>query len=118
MPFLQLAFEDLLARGAARERLAAFLGVPYRSAWNEAPARRIDHYRWEPTHTINRFEVHKHPEIVALAERFGATSTTFRHRTFRIVQRSPGSDEPVVSSDARLPMPVASSNARSPVALR
>jgi hypothetical protein len=88
VPFLQLAFEDLLAPGAARERLAAFLGVPYRSAWNEAPARRIDYHRLETTHTIDRSEVHKHPEIVALAERFGYDVDDIEERSFRIRYQS------------------------------
>jgi len=87
VPFLQLTFEDLLADSAARERLAAFLSVPYRPAWNDAPAIRIDEQRRVTMHTINPSEVHKHPEIVALAERFGYDVDDIRERLFRIRYR-------------------------------
>jgi hypothetical protein len=70
VPFLQLTLEDLLAGTPAQTRLAAFLDVPYRPAWREASAIRIDAL---PKHvnTIDRSPLQDHPEIASLARHFG-----------------------------------------------
>jgi hypothetical protein len=70
VPFLQLTFEDLLAGTPAQERLAAFLEVPYRAAWRDASAIRIDAIP-NDTNTIDRSPLQDHPEIASLAKDFG-----------------------------------------------
>jgi len=70
VPFLQLTFEDLLAGTSAQERLAAFLDVPYRTAWREASAIRIDALPKE-MNTIDRSALQDYPEIASLARHFG-----------------------------------------------
>lgn len=70
VPFLQLTFEDLLADAVAWKRLAAFLDVPYRPAWREAATIRIDAYR-NKISMVERSQLQSHPEIAALARRFG-----------------------------------------------
>jgi hypothetical protein len=87
VPFLQLTFEDLVAQHAAHQRLVAFLDVPYRPAWSAAPARRVDKYRWITAHTIDFSDVYKHPEIVALAERFGYDVGDIQKRSFMMRYR-------------------------------
>jgi len=82
VPFLQLTFEDLMAQTAAHERLVAFLNVPYRQEWSKALTRRVDNHRRTTVDTIDPAEVNKHPEIIALAERFGYHVGEIQKRSF------------------------------------
>jgi hypothetical protein len=70
IPFLQLTFEDLLRGTAAQEQLAAFLHVPYRPAWREASAIRIDALPLD-VNTVERSSLQDHPEIASLGRHFG-----------------------------------------------
>ena len=70
IPFLQLTFEDLLTGTPAQERLAAFLDVPYRPAWREASAIRVDANPMD-INTVDRSQLQDHPEIASLARHFG-----------------------------------------------
>lgn len=87
VPFLQLTFEDLMTQTAAHERLVAFLNVPYRSEWSKALARRIDKHRRTTVDTIDLADVYKHPEIIALAERFGYNVGDIQNRSFMMRYR-------------------------------
>jgi len=70
VPFLQLTLEDLVGGTPAQQRLAAFLDVPYRPAWREASAIRIDALP-KDMNTIDRSPLQDHPEIASLARHFG-----------------------------------------------
>lgn len=87
VPFLQLTFEDLVAQTAAHERLVAFLNVPYRPEWGKAVARRSDNHRRTTVDTIDLADVYKHPEIIALAERFGYNVGDIQKRSFMMRYR-------------------------------
>lgn len=70
--FARFRAEDLLdADPAERRRLCAFLGLPERDAWLDAPAQHVDRFRHTTTETIAPGAIARHPAIVALAEQFG-----------------------------------------------
>jgi hypothetical protein len=71
VPFLQVNFEDLLADQEARRRLAQFLGLPYRSKWNDFPQRKVDRYQNQTHNTIDLGRIQRMPEIVNLAADLG-----------------------------------------------
>lgn len=82
VPSLQLTLEDLMARTATHERLVAFLNVPYRQEWRQALTRQIDNHRRTTVATIDPTEVYGHPDIIALAERFGYNVGDIQKRSF------------------------------------
>jgi hypothetical protein len=71
VPFLRVNFEDILAREETRRRFAQFLGVPYRSDWNDFPQRRVDRYHNQTYNAIDVRNIHGIPEARHLAADFG-----------------------------------------------
>lgn len=75
--FARFRTEDLVADDPTeRRRLCAFLDLPERATWLAAPARQVDGHRHTTTEPIDPRELERHPEIVALAERFGYRAGT------------------------------------------
>ena len=70
--FARFRAEDLAAEdSAARRAFCAFLDLPERRSWLDAPQRRVDRFRAMTRETLDLRQTAWHPEIVALAERLG-----------------------------------------------
>lgn len=106
VPFLQTTLEQLLSDGAAQKQLADFLGVPYRSMWSSAPAKRVDFHR-RKIRALNRAQIAGHPQIMVLAANLGydiGASEILQYRlvdAFRNVLSAPGRILRLIASGTR-----------------
>lgn len=83
VPFTRITFEDMLTRQETRRSFTQFLGLPYRSGWNEAPGKKIDHYHRETGSSLDLGEARTMPEIARLAEHFGYDVDAISQREFQ-----------------------------------
>jgi len=71
VPFHRVRFEDLIDSPDAMMDLAAFLDIPYRTAWGKSIDTPVDHYAHRTPIPINASLIRFHETTVRMAERFG-----------------------------------------------